>query len=53
MPVFNGTMTQGEVIEAFSHQIKGRTFVITGAGQPSIGSQMALAHWPNTHLHTS
>ncbi|KAI1404041.1 hypothetical protein F4819DRAFT_449250 [Hypoxylon fuscum] len=43
MSAFNGTTTQGEVIAAFSHQIKGRTFVITGAGKPSVGSQMAIA----------
>jgi NAD(P)-dependent dehydrogenase (short-subunit alcohol dehydrogenase family) len=41
MPGFNGTTTQKEVIEAFGSQVKGRTFVITGAGQPSIGSQLA------------
>ncbi|RYP44124.1 hypothetical protein DL768_009382 [Monosporascus sp. mg162] len=32
-----------EVIKTFASQVKGRTFAITGAGQPSIGSQMALA----------
>ncbi|KAI0103933.1 hypothetical protein GGR51DRAFT_572933 [Nemania sp. FL0031] len=42
MPTFNGLSTQEEVAKAFSSQIKGRTYVITGAGQPSIGSQMAL-----------
>ncbi|ORY72188.1 uncharacterized protein BCR38DRAFT_494259 [Pseudomassariella vexata] len=43
MPEFNGTTTQDEVIAAFGSCAKGRTFVITGAGQPSIGSQMATA----------
>ncbi|ETS77419.1 hypothetical protein PFICI_11293 [Pestalotiopsis fici W106-1] len=43
MPEFNGSTTQGEVLQAFSSQVKGRTFVITGAGQPSIGSQLAVA----------
>ncbi|KAI2629188.1 NAD(P)-binding protein [Hypomontagnella submonticulosa] len=43
MPAFDGTTTSEEVIEAFAPQIKGRTFVITGAGKPSIGSQMAVS----------
>ncbi|KAI1169471.1 hypothetical protein F4777DRAFT_221894 [Nemania sp. FL0916] len=42
MPTFDGLTTQDEVAQAFSSQIKGCTYVITGAGQPSIGSQMAL-----------
>ncbi|KAI0387199.1 NAD(P)-binding protein [Hypomontagnella monticulosa] len=41
MPEFDPLATSEQVIEAFSPQVKGRTFVITGAGQPSIGSQMA------------
>ncbi|KAI8963095.1 NAD(P)-binding protein [Daldinia sp. FL1419] len=43
MPVFDETATSEQVIEAFAPQIKGRTFVITGAGHPSIGSQMAVS----------
>ncbi|RYP28269.1 hypothetical protein DL767_007289 [Monosporascus sp. MG133] len=43
MPVFDATATSEEVVEAFAAQVKGRTFVITGAGQPSIGSSMAIA----------
>ncbi|PYH87795.1 short-chain dehydrogenase [Aspergillus ellipticus CBS 707.79] len=43
MPTFDGTATSEQVIEAFGSQIQGKTFVITGAGQPSIGSQMATA----------
>ncbi|KAF5858207.1 hypothetical protein ETB97_004710 [Aspergillus alliaceus] len=42
-PVFDGTATNEQVIEAFASQIKGRTYVITGAGKPSIGSQMATS----------
>ncbi|KAH8647847.1 hypothetical protein BX600DRAFT_475932 [Xylariales sp. PMI_506] len=41
--MFDGQTTSEEVITAFPPQIKGRTFVITGAGQPSIGSEMALS----------
>ncbi|KAI1646760.1 NAD(P)-binding protein [Daldinia loculata] len=43
MPVFDETATSEQVIEAFASQIKGRTFVITGAGHPSIGSQIAVS----------
>ncbi|OTB18210.1 hypothetical protein K445DRAFT_315012 [Daldinia sp. EC12] len=43
MPAFDETATSEQVIEAFASQIKGRTFVITGAGHPSIGSQMAVS----------
>ncbi|KAI0157973.1 NAD(P)-binding protein [Hypoxylon sp. FL1284] len=52
MPTFDGTATSEQVIEAFASQIKGRTFVITGAGKPSIGSQMAtsLARGSPAHI---
>ncbi|KAI1424266.1 NAD(P)-binding protein [Xylaria sp. FL1777] len=39
--MFDGYTTSEEVIEAFRSQIKGKTFVLIGAGYPSIGSQMA------------
>ncbi|KAI1135977.1 NAD(P)-binding protein [Hypoxylon sp. FL0543] len=41
MAVFDATATSEQVVEAFAWQVKGRTFVITGAGQPSIGSSIA------------
>ena len=41
MPDFPPDATSKQVIAAFSQQVKGRVFVITGAGQPSIGSSMA------------
>ncbi|KLU90223.1 hypothetical protein MAPG_09187 [Magnaporthiopsis poae ATCC 64411] len=52
MPAFNGYMTGDEVIAAFPDQIEGRTFVITGTGEPSIDSQMAtmLARGSPTHI---
>ncbi|OTB01699.1 hypothetical protein M426DRAFT_14159 [Hypoxylon sp. CI-4A] len=43
MAVFDGTTTSEQVIQAFASQINGRTFVITGAGKPSIGSQIAIS----------
>lgn len=43
MPVFDATATSEQVVGVFAPQVKGRTFVITGAGQPSIGSQMATS----------
>ena len=43
MSSFDGTATSDQVVREFSSQAKGRTFVITGAGQPSIGSSMATA----------
>ena len=43
MPVFDTTVTSEQVIAAFSPQVKGRVFVITDAGQPSIGRSMATA----------
>ncbi|KAI1826368.1 NAD(P)-binding protein [Xylaria intraflava] len=39
--MFDGHTTSEEVIEAFGAQIKGKVFVLIGAGYPSIGSQMA------------
>ncbi|KAK3178713.1 hypothetical protein OEA41_000850 [Lepraria neglecta] len=41
MPVFDATVTSRQAVAAFTPQVKGRVFVITGAGQPSIGSSMA------------
>ena len=38
---WNATTTSEQVVAAFSAQVKARTFVITGAGQPSIGSSLA------------
>ncbi len=38
---FDATATSEQVVTAFASQVKDRTFVITGAGQPSIGSSMA------------
>ncbi|RDH28963.1 hypothetical protein BDQ94DRAFT_174219 [Aspergillus welwitschiae] len=43
MPHFDASATSEQVIEAFKSNIKGKTFVITGAGKPSIGSQMATS----------
>ncbi|KAI0474051.1 hypothetical protein GGR56DRAFT_562945 [Xylariaceae sp. FL0804] len=52
MPQFDGQTTQDEVAAAFASQIKGHVFVITGAGQSSIGSQMAmtLAKYSPAHI---
>lgn len=52
MPAFDATATSEQVVEAFAPQIKGRTFVITGAGRPSIGSSMAteLARASPAHI---
>ncbi|KAF2193657.1 short-chain dehydrogenase [Zopfia rhizophila CBS 207.26] len=41
--MFDATATSEQVIGTFASQIKGRTFVITGAGKPSIGSQIATS----------
>ncbi|KAI9705768.1 MAG: hypothetical protein M1820_005016 [Bogoriella megaspora] len=41
MAKFDNTVTSAQVVATFAQQVKGRTFVITGAGQPSIGSSMA------------
>jgi NAD(P)-dependent dehydrogenase (short-subunit alcohol dehydrogenase family) len=38
---FDGTTTSKQVMEAFKKQAVNKTFVITGAGKPSIGSKMA------------
>ena len=51
MPPFDGQTTSEDVITAFAPQIKGRTFVITGAGEPSIGSQMATSLAKGTPAH--
>ncbi|KAI1391649.1 NAD(P)-binding protein [Hypoxylon trugodes] len=51
MAVFNATTTTDQVIDAFKSQVKGRTFVITGAGKPSIGSQMAVALAKASPMH--
>lgn len=52
MPEFDGSTTQAEVLEAFGSQVRGRTYVITGAGQPSIASQLAatLAQAAPAHI---
>ncbi|KAI0164566.1 NAD(P)-binding protein [Xylariaceae sp. FL1272] len=39
--MFDGQTTSEEVIETFMSEIKGKTFILIGAGYPSIGSQMA------------
>lgn len=41
MPVWDSTSTSEQVVKAFASQVRGRCFVITGAGQPSIGSSIA------------
>ncbi|CAL8581582.1 hypothetical protein XPA_007271 [Xanthoria parietina] len=38
---WDATASSEQVVAAFAAQVKDRTFVITGAGQPSIGSSMA------------
>lgn len=52
MVVFDATASSEDVTSAFSQEIKGRTFLITGAGQPSIGSKMAtsLAKFAPAHI---
>ncbi|KAH8653819.1 hypothetical protein BX600DRAFT_471688 [Xylariales sp. PMI_506] len=52
MPVFDATATSEQVVEIYSTQVQGRTFVITGAGQPSIGSSIAttLAKQSPAHI---
>ncbi|KAL8947331.1 MAG: hypothetical protein Q9222_006375 [Ikaeria aurantiellina] len=49
---FDAATTSGQVIAAFADQVKERTFVITGAGQPSIGSSIAteLAKASPSHI---
>ena len=41
MPTFNEVTTSEEVIAAFAPQVKGRTFVITGASEQSLGGNTA------------
>ena len=41
MPPFDASITSQQVVEAYAAQVKDRVFVITGAGQPSIGSAVA------------
>ncbi|KAI1455190.1 NAD(P)-binding protein [Annulohypoxylon moriforme] len=43
MAVLDASTTGDQVVETFRSQVQGRTFVITGAGMPSIGSQMAIS----------
>ncbi|PYI00451.1 short-chain dehydrogenase [Aspergillus sclerotiicarbonarius CBS 121057] len=43
MAIFDATASSEQVIEAFGPQIKGKTFVITGASKLSIGSKMATS----------
>ncbi|KAF5010437.1 hypothetical protein FDECE_3406 [Fusarium decemcellulare] len=52
MPTFDGYSTSREVVDALASQVQGRPIVITGAGQPSIGSSMAttLAHASPAHI---
>jgi len=38
---FDGNSVSDAVVQAFPSQVKDKTFVITGAGKPSIGSKMA------------
>ncbi|KAK4173761.1 putative oxidoreductase [Triangularia setosa] len=42
MAFFDNAVTSEQVVSAFAPQVKGRVFVITGAGQPSIGSSIAV-----------
>lgn len=42
MAAFDSTVTSEQVVAAFASQVKDRNFVITGAGQPSIGSSIAV-----------
>lgn len=41
MPAFDSAATSEQVVKTSTSQVKGRTFVITGAGQASIGSSLA------------
>lgn len=52
MAIFDATASSEDVTGAFAQEIKGRTFLITGAGQPSIGSKMAtsLAKFSPAHI---
>ncbi|WZH40744.1 Short-chain dehydrogenase [Fusarium acuminatum] len=52
MSLLDKYSTSEEVVRAFASQAQGRTIVITGAGQPSIGSSMAttLAQASPAHI---
>ncbi|KAJ3579826.1 hypothetical protein NPX13_g736 [Xylaria arbuscula] len=41
MSAFDATTTSEQVVDSYAAQVKGRTFLIVGAGQPSIGSSIA------------
>lgn len=41
MSAFDATATSEQIIGAFAPQVRDRTFVVVGAGQPSIGSSIA------------
>lgn len=41
MPFFDSTVDSEQVVTAFASRVKGRTFVITGAGKHSIGGSIA------------
>ncbi|KAI0190346.1 hypothetical protein F4808DRAFT_402592 [Astrocystis sublimbata] len=43
MPAFDPATTSAQVVATFASQVKDQVFVITGAGQPSIGASIALA----------
>ncbi|CAJ2509595.1 Uu.00g146210.m01.CDS01 [Anthostomella pinea] len=43
MPTFDETATDAQVVAAFGDKVKGRNFVITGTGMPSLGGQAAIA----------
>jgi NAD(P)-dependent dehydrogenase (short-subunit alcohol dehydrogenase family) len=43
MPAFDSTTTSDQVVSAYASDVRGQTFVVTGAGQPSIGSSIAIA----------
>ena len=42
MAVFDSVATRAQVVVKFATQVKGRIFFITGAGQASIGSSIAI-----------
>ncbi|KAI8944954.1 hypothetical protein F4801DRAFT_158815 [Xylaria longipes] len=52
MSGFDATATSEQIVEAFAAQTRGRTFVVVGAGQPSIGSSIAtsLARASPSHI---
>ncbi|KAI1762446.1 hypothetical protein GGR53DRAFT_468324 [Hypoxylon sp. FL1150] len=51
MPTFDETATSEQIIEAFAPQIKGKPFVITGTGKPSIGSWIATSLTKGSQAH--